>query len=127
MGSSPPRCTWSGAKCETVSMPVFCQPGGRLAHWPLAAQNRSGSGPLCQDLLPSSLFKPAGGQGGPLPLEWTCSSGCPWLSPLPQPLAAREGPAVPATSQLAVGELVPSRVRDGGLSSKLCTQPFPSR
>ena len=32
---------------------------------------------------------------------------------------------MPAASQLAGGKVVPSRVRDKGRSSKLCSQPFP--
>lgn len=67
------------------------------------------------DLPRSGLLAPAGSQVEAAPLQWSGSS------------ERREGAGMPATSQLALGEPVPSSGRGEGLSFKLCSQPSPER
>ena len=50
-----------------------------------------------------------------------------WLSAWSHSLAAWEGTGLPATSQLAVDKVTPSRVRDEGMSFKPHSQPYPKR
>lgn len=96
-------------------MSQLCQPGEKCSAT-FGCPDHSSPEPPSPRPSPSALFEAAGSQMEPVPSERLCSSQCPWLSALTQSLAAREGTGMPATSQLAAGELVPSGEREEGVS-----------
>ena len=108
MGFCPPGATLSGEECEGALCPRLCSV---ILGRPEPQWFRTAVPCTFHPRLYLSLQE----------VRWGPQH--PWLSAWPCSLAAWEGTGMPATSQLAVDEVMPSRVRDEGMNFKLCSQP----